>query len=100
MTENKMNRREFIGTAATISAATIVPRRVLGGPNFIAPSDKINVAITGLGTQALRMIWDYLSNDAVQITNVCDCNKDSQDYPEWGRWDLRRCGRSPILGPL
>ena len=42
MNSEKMNRRNFIGTTAAVAAATIVPRRVLGGANFVAPSDKIN----------------------------------------------------------
>ena len=38
-------RREFIQTTAAAAAAlTIVPRHVLGGPEFVAPSDKVNVA--------------------------------------------------------
>lgn len=94
-----LNRRQFIGTTAAMAAATIVPRHVLGGPNFVAPSDKINVAIVGLGTQALRMIWSYLENDNIQITTVCDCNKDSQDYPEWGRWGLRNDIRRRLDDP-
>jgi hypothetical protein len=46
--ENLLNRRKFIGglTTATL-AMTIVPRHVLGGTGFIAPSDKINVAYIG-----------------------------------------------------
>lgn len=100
MSESHMNRRQFIGTAAAVSAAaTIVPRHVLGGPKFVAPSDKINVGIIGLGTQALSMIYSYLRNDAVQITAVCDCNKDSQDYPEWGRWGHRNQIRRELGEP-
>jgi predicted dehydrogenase len=99
MNSEKMNRRNFIGTTAAVAAATIVPRRVLGGANFVAPSDKINVAIVGLGTQTLRMIFEYLKNDNIQITHVCDVNRDSQDYPEWGRFDLRRQIRQELNEP-
>ena len=45
-------RREFIETTSAAAAAfTIVPRHVLGGPKFVAPSDKVNVAIIGAGGQ-------------------------------------------------
>ena len=45
-------RREFIQTTAAAAAAfTIVPRHVLGGQKFVAPSDKVNVAIIGAGGQ-------------------------------------------------
>src|SRR5262245_5985642 len=33
-----VNRRAFLGTLGA-SALTIVPRRVLGGPGYVAPSD-------------------------------------------------------------
>ena len=40
----KLNRREFLGTALTATAAlTILPRHVLGGAGYVAPSDKINI---------------------------------------------------------
>ncbi len=85
----KINRRKFMGAAAAVTAATIVPRRVLGGPGFIPPSDKINLALIGCGTQALHMIWEFLRNENLRLTAVCDCNRSSQDYPEWGRFNLR-----------
>ncbi|MEA3460981.1 MAG: Gfo/Idh/MocA family oxidoreductase, partial [Bacteroidota bacterium] len=47
-----ISRRSFIGkTAAATAAFTIVPRHVLGGPGFTAPSDMVNVAGIGLGNQ-------------------------------------------------
>jgi len=54
---SEMNRREFLaGAAATAATFTIVPRRVLGGPGFVAPSDKITLACIGFGTQAIRRL--------------------------------------------
>src|SRR5208282_6756756 len=47
-----MSRRKFIGTASSVVAGlSVVPRHVLGGPSFVAPSEKINVAIIGCGGQ-------------------------------------------------
>ena len=99
MNSDNMDRRTFMGTTAAVAAAGIVPRRVLGGSKFVAPSDKINVAIVGMGTQTMRMIFEYLGRDDIQITNVCDVNRDSQDYPEWGRFDLRRRIRRELNEP-
>lgn len=50
-----VHRRTFIGglSAATIGL-TVVPRHVLGGNGFTAPSDMINIAYIGCGTQGLR----------------------------------------------
>lgn len=47
-----LSRRSFLGTTATAAAAfTILPRHVLGGTGFTAPSDIINVAGIGVGSQ-------------------------------------------------
>lgn len=52
-----MNRRKFLGTAATGAAAfTIVPRHVLGGSGFIAPNDRINVGYIGAGKQVYGLM--------------------------------------------
>jgi hypothetical protein len=45
---HNISRRRF---AAAAAAFTIVPRRVLGGPGQVAPSDRINLATIGVGRQ-------------------------------------------------
>jgi hypothetical protein len=55
VSKNAMNRRKFIYSAVTSAAAiTVVPRHVLGGSGYTAPSDKITVANIGCGTQGLQ----------------------------------------------
>ena len=49
-----LSRRKFIKAGAAATAFTIVPRHVLGGPGFVAPSEKITVAYIGCGTQGIR----------------------------------------------
>jgi predicted dehydrogenase len=39
--------------ASSALAFTIVPRNVLGGPGFLAPSDTVNVAVVGAGAQGM-----------------------------------------------
>jgi len=52
MKRDKITRRKFVaGTSGAAVGAMIVPRHVLGGPGYIAPSDKLNVAIVGCGGQ-------------------------------------------------
>lgn len=46
-----ISRRKFIGSAAAVSAFTIVPRHVLGGKGNVAPSEKLNIAGVGVGGQ-------------------------------------------------
>ncbi len=85
-TDSDLNRRTFIkNTVSAGVALSVVPAHVLGGPGRIAPSDKINVALIGSGTQALKQLPGWLSRDELQFISVCDCNKESYDYPLWGR---------------
>ncbi len=53
MTDQDLSRREFLGTAAKAGVAAsvplVVPRHVLGGTGYQAPSDTINVAAVGIG---------------------------------------------------
>ncbi len=47
--KKEFSRRKFIATAGTAAAAfTILPRNVLGGKGFQAPSDMVNVAGIGI----------------------------------------------------
>ena len=49
--ETNFSRRDFLGTMAATAAFTIVPRSVLGGPGYTAPSDMVNLAGIGVGSQ-------------------------------------------------
>jgi len=46
-----VSRRQFLGTMASAAAFTIVPRSVLGGVGYTAPSDMVNIAGIGIGSQ-------------------------------------------------
>jgi hypothetical protein len=82
------NRRQFLETAAAAAAFSIVPRHVLGGPAYVAPSDKINLAYVGTGTQGLREMPVLLGSADIQIVAVCDPNKNPGDYRDWDRSSL------------
>ncbi len=83
------SRRKFLGSAVATSAVTIVPRHVLGGAGHVAPSDKITLAHIGMGTQGFNELGDLLADPAIQIVAVCDPNRDSSDYVEWGKGSTR-----------
>jgi predicted dehydrogenase len=52
MGQDKITRRNFVSGAASVTlGAMIVPRHVLGGPGYQAPSDRVNVAVVGCGGQ-------------------------------------------------
>src|SRR4030042_423252 len=89
-TKNRINRREFLGSAAAASLAlTVVPRNVFGGPGHIPPSDKVTLGYIGCGTQGLREMASLIENPALQIVAVCDPNKVTTDYVDWSANEIR-----------
>jgi hypothetical protein len=102
--KQKIKRRQFIGTMASASLAlTVIPRHVLGGNGFIAPSDKITLAYIGAGTQGLRELLPLLSIPELQIVAVCDPQKEARGYYDWSktglRDDIRLCLQNPDWTP-
>lgn len=92
--EKGLDRRTFLGGIAAASAATILPRHVLGGPGYVAPSDRLNVGQIGCGTQGIRQTSVGLAaREDLQITCVCDPNADSANYVDWSRDGLRNAVR-------
>lgn len=68
-----MKRRQAIkSSAAAIAAFHIVPRHVLGGPNHIAPSDKINLAIVGAGGRGRQVLRGMMKEPDVRVVAVAD----------------------------
>jgi predicted dehydrogenase len=70
---NKKNsRREFIKKTAVAAAAfTIVPRFVLGGNGYIAPSDQLTKAVIGTGA----MGRNHFSYAGTRVVAICDVDK-------------------------
>jgi len=83
-----MNRRRFLQSTGTAAAGLVLPRRLLGGPGHVPPSEKVNLAFIGTGSQGLRVMFGFLSQPDVQGVAVCDPNRQSSDYPQWGRGEF------------
>ena len=66
------NRRTFLQGSAAAAAFTIVAPHVLGGPKFVAPSDRVNVALVGAGGRGLQNARELMKLDDVRITAVVD----------------------------
>src|ERR1041384_5768325 len=95
-----LSRRRFMLTGgAAASAFALVPRHVLGGPGFVAPSEKITLACIGFGTQAIREIGGILASPDVQVVAVCDVEKDGSHYLEWSKGEVRENIRRLIQNP-
>jgi len=77
------SRREFTAAAFSAAAFTIVPRHVLGGAGFTPPSDKINLAVIGLGRQGMAVMMNLLQLPEIQVVSVCDVNQGSKEYAEY-----------------
>ena len=94
----QLGRRHFMTTAASaVAATTILPRHVLGGPGFVAPSDKVNVAVIGVGGQGrsnLRSLFQEADCQVIAIADPCE------------EWDLTpfyyggTAGRGPIKAEI
>ncbi|MBL7139833.1 MAG: Gfo/Idh/MocA family oxidoreductase [Planctomycetes bacterium] len=94
---SNMSRRTFVGSAAAAGVMTVLPRHVLGGAGYVAPSGKVTVAHIGMGTQGLRELGALLAEPEVQVVAVCDPNTDTSDYVEWSKGSVRRTIRE-LLG--
>jgi len=94
-----MNRRKFLGSAVASGAFTLVPRHVLGRSGHVAPSNKITLAHIGMGTQGFNELGGLLADPRIQVVAVCDPNKDSNDYVEWGKHSVRNRIRTYLDDP-
>ncbi|MHC4619542.1 MAG: Gfo/Idh/MocA family protein [Planctomycetota bacterium] len=67
----RMSRRDFVRAGVGAAAAfTIVPRHVLGGPGYKAPSEKLNIAFIGAGGQGERNIRQLSGENIVALCDV------------------------------
>lgn len=66
-------RREFIKTAAAAATAfQVLPRHVLGGPKFVPPSEKVNVALVGAGGRGIQNMKALMALPDVQVIAIAD----------------------------
>jgi len=66
------NRRRFLKIAAgSLAGIMIVPRHVLGGPGFTAPSDQLTKAIIGVG----GMGKNHIPYEGTRVVAICDVDQ-------------------------
>ena len=74
----KTNRRTFLKTLGGVGLFSIVPRKVLGGTGYIAPSDQLTKGI--IGTGGIGMSASHFStSEACRLVAVCDVDKKHLD---------------------
>ena len=87
-------RRQFIATTSAAAAAfTIVPRHVLGGTQFVAPSDKVNVAVIGAGGQGRTNARALFQEEDCQIIALAD---PAEEWDLSGWYYGGKSGRGPV----
>ena len=88
------SRRDFLNavrsTSLAAAAPLVLPDAVLGR---LAPSNRINVGVIGLGTRGIPDMKIFMRNDDVQIRAICDVNTASKGY----RNEDIVMGRDPAL---
>ncbi len=77
MKKSKLNlsdsRRNFIKKSALVATGVmIVPRHVLGGPGFVAPSDRLIVAGIGVGGKGAGDLRSFAESGKADIGFLCD----------------------------
>jgi len=69
--ERHLPRREFLrGAAIAAAGLTIVPRHVLGGTGYAAPSDTVNIAGVGVGGMGRSNMTNLASQNIVALCDV------------------------------
>lgn len=76
-----MRRRNFIAqTAKAALAFTILPRHVLGGQGFLAPSDKLNIGWIGAGKQSYVLLKGINACKETLIQAVSDVDSKKLEH--------------------
>jgi predicted dehydrogenase len=70
--QSVLSRREFIKNTALASSFFFVPRHVLGGLGYTAPSDQLNLAAIGAGGKGASDIRNASVNGRERVAALCD----------------------------
>ena len=80
----EISRRTFLTTgAAAIAAPMFIPRSVLGGSGYLAPSDKLRIAAVGLN-MGHNYLTGCMDEDIVALCDL-DHNNATKSFEKWPR---------------
>ncbi len=72
MKKDSLNRRNFLKKSIVAAAGiTIIPRHVMGGKGFLAPSDQLTKAIIGVG----GMGRGHIKYEGTRVGAICDVDQ-------------------------
>ncbi|EMR02379.1 Gfo/Idh/MocA family protein [Cesiribacter andamanensis] len=67
------SRRTFLkNSLAAMAGIYLVPRHVLGGPGFVAPSDRLQIAGIGVGGKGTSDLKSFFDSGKADIAFLCD----------------------------
>ena len=69
---SSITRKSFLKKTALASSFFFVPRHVLGGPGYTAPSDQLNIAAIGAGGKGYSDIRNASVNGRERVAALCD----------------------------
>lgn len=83
--ESNLSRKDFLKKSALgLASFSIVPRFVLGGNGFTAPSDKITIGLIGTGKQSTILGNPFLDLPEAQFVACCDVDSVKRTkFKEW-----------------
>ena len=76
------SRRSFLKQAATAATIFIVPRHVLGGVGYVAPSDQVNLAAVGIGGKGRTDLIHAALPKNVRVVGLCDVDTQGKGVTE------------------
>lgn len=94
-----MSRRRFLSATAATAAVSLSPQPLLAAAEPVPSGRRIQVGFVGCGSQGLRQLMPALQRPELQIIAVCDPNRRSDDYPEWGPGELNEKVRRFLEDP-
>ncbi|MGB1114754.1 MAG: Gfo/Idh/MocA family protein, partial [Flavobacteriaceae bacterium] len=86
--KQRNTRRNFIKKGLAASSIMIVPRHVLGGPGYMAPSDQLNLAAIGAGGKGASDINNASVKGRERVAALCDvdfsgsASKTAKQFPK------------------
>lgn len=97
---SKINRRHFV-KSGTLAAAgiTIVPRNVVAGLGYKAPSDKLNIAGIGVGGRGYGNLRELESENIVALCDV-DWNYSQRVFEHFPKVKIPEQTEPPFRGKL
>lgn len=79
----QLNRRQFVQTLSA-GAVSLIPATAVGRSG-VAPGNRINIGVIGLGSRGYNLLDEFLQNADAQVTAICDVDEFHYRDRVWGR---------------